>query len=558
MSPTTSGIGANAASSNDSSSNSSGGSNTGAIAGAVIGVVALLAIAAFFGLRYRKKKARAAEDAAIFQYGNQPGGGGASVGKGAGAGYNQQIDSNEDLHNGNDGFGYQGEKEYNGYGENEKPVGPGMAGYGTLGLTAAAAHQQQQQQQQHHQQVHPNSFMSSPSHQSMQATAFMNDYPPTPQQGYPQSARGSYGSNAPYQDGGYPMQQQQQLQPQMFVNTNVPPMQQDSRSLTSPLGMASGVPLPLSPAGTAQTNRNSMNSVAAAAAAAALGGAGVTAVNAQQALQQQQEGPFSDPAYEGKVFIVTRIFEPSMPDELVIYPGDHIQIVMSYDDGWCLGCNLDSSKRDGKPPARGVFPRDCVEEMTAEDQPISSGTGDLQRAPTLPPLDMGNSARFSMSSASGPAAQQDKRLSKRLSRAAVQPNDSEADDEMEDVYGGVASSATPTRTAFPPEIQIQQHEAVPEPRRLSQSFGSSQNVADYAVGVDQQKRLSVLQEGDEEASQLLDEFPSTPRTEASPNMGQQASPAGSAARLSVAGIPKSSSAKSLNRTSSLIASKDAE
>lgn len=508
----------------------------------MIGVLALLAVGAFFGMRYRKKKQRAGEDAAIFQYGNQPGGG-ASVGKGAGGGYNQQIDSHEDLNGNNGGFGYNGEKEYAGYGANgisEKPVGSGMAGYGTLGLAAAAAA--------HQPQSHPNSYMSSPSHHSsmQQPSMFMNDYPPTPQQGYPQSARGSYGSNAPYgQEGGYPSHLQQP-QPQMFVNTNVPPMgQQDSRSLTSPLGMAAGTPLPISPAGSNQ--RQSMNSVAAAAAAAALGGAAVSGIAAgQQQPESEAEGPFSDPAYEGKVFIVTRIFEPSMPDELVIYPGDRIQIVMSYDDGWCLGCNLDSSKRDGKPPARGVFPRDCVEELVEnEDQPIrNSAGGDLQRAPTLPPLDMGNAARFSMSSASG--TQDNKRASKRISRIAPKPNDSEADDEMEDAYGGVmaASSATPTRTAFPPEIQVQQHDAMP--------------VSSFEDDHQQQTRLSVLQEGDEDASQLLDEFPSTPRTEASPSMGQQASPAGSTARLSVAGIPKSTSAQSIKRTSSLIASKDAE
>ncbi|KAK9896659.1 hypothetical protein P389DRAFT_131770, partial [Cystobasidium minutum MCA 4210] len=61
-------------------------------------------------------------------------------------------------------------------------------------------------------------------------------------------------------------------------------------------------------------------------------------------------------------YIVTRTFEPSMPDELLIYPGDRIQIVVPYDDGWCLGCNLSMAEREGtQQPARGVFPRDCVE-----------------------------------------------------------------------------------------------------------------------------------------------------------------------------------------------------
>ncbi|KAH8930107.1 hypothetical protein BT69DRAFT_1275847 [Atractiella rhizophila] len=46
-----------------------------------------------------------------------------------------------------------------------------------------------------------------------------------------------------------------------------------------------------------------------------------------------------------------------MNDELVIYPGDKVQILMNYDDGWVLGVNLSIN-----PPQRGVFPRDCVEE----------------------------------------------------------------------------------------------------------------------------------------------------------------------------------------------------
>ena len=49
--------------------------------------------------------------------------------------------------------------------------------------------------------------------------------------------------------------------------------------------------------------------------------------------QTQGQGPFADPQTEGKIYIVTRVFEPSMPDELVFYPGDRIQIVVTYDDG---------------------------------------------------------------------------------------------------------------------------------------------------------------------------------------------------------------------------------
>lgn len=67
-----------------------------------------------------------------------------------------------------------------------------------------------------------------------------------------------------------------------------------------------------------------MNSVATAAAAAALG---------NQPTEDSVDGPFGDPSHEGKIYIVTRVFEPSMPDELVFYPGDRIQVVVTYDDG---------------------------------------------------------------------------------------------------------------------------------------------------------------------------------------------------------------------------------
>ncbi|GAB00072.1 uncharacterized protein L969DRAFT_105943 [Mixia osmundae IAM 14324] len=92
---------------------------------------------------------------------------------------------------------------------------------------------------------------------------------------------------------------------------------------------------------------------------------GMNALYSQPGQQQAQsarsaeEGPFADPEFAGKVFVVRRTFEPSLPDELIIFPGDRIEILMGYDDGWCLGENLDS----GNPPfQRGVFPRDCVEE----------------------------------------------------------------------------------------------------------------------------------------------------------------------------------------------------
>lgn len=78
--------------------------------------------------------------------------------------------------------------------------------------------------------------------------------------------------------------------------------------------------------------------------------------------------PFADNNDEGKVYIVKRTFEPSLGDELVIYvrsflptlefllhmliesnhhvlqPGDRVQLLISYDDGWALGVNLDAQE----------------------------------------------------------------------------------------------------------------------------------------------------------------------------------------------------------------------
>jgi hypothetical protein len=92
--------------------------------------------------------------------------------------------------------------------------------------------------------------------------------------------------------------------------------------------------------------------------------------------------PFDDSQqYQGKIFVVRRTFEPSLADELIIYPGDRIEIItvrgaclsrvrasetatQVYDDGWCLGINLDSAK-PGQEPQKGVFPRDWCARSSA-------------------------------------------------------------------------------------------------------------------------------------------------------------------------------------------------
>lgn len=44
---------------------------------------------------------------------------------------------------------------------------------------------------------------------------------------------------------------------------------------------------------------------------------------------QEENSPFEDPQWANKLFTVNRTFEPSMPDELVIYPGDTVRILMA-------------------------------------------------------------------------------------------------------------------------------------------------------------------------------------------------------------------------------------
>lgn len=42
-------------------------------------------------------------------------------------------------------------------------------------------------------------------------------------------------------------------------------------------------------------------------------------------------------------------------------PGDHVQVLIKYDDGWALGLNLSA----GHPPPKGVFPFDCLGDIVS-------------------------------------------------------------------------------------------------------------------------------------------------------------------------------------------------
>ncbi|KAF9919516.1 hypothetical protein FBU30_010922 [Linnemannia zychae] len=53
-------------------------------------------------------------------------------------------------------------------------------------------------------------------------------------------------------------------------------------------------------------------------------------------------------------FSVVADYTPAMPDEIEIYYGDSVTVLLEYDDGWCMGIN---NSRGG---IKGVVPRHCL------------------------------------------------------------------------------------------------------------------------------------------------------------------------------------------------------
>ncbi|KAL9541829.1 hypothetical protein MBANPS3_008909 [Mucor bainieri] len=58
-------------------------------------------------------------------------------------------------------------------------------------------------------------------------------------------------------------------------------------------------------------------------------------------------------------FYVIATYIPTLSDELEIETGDHIELIVEYDDGWCQGINV------SKGYTKGVFPRHCIDYATA-------------------------------------------------------------------------------------------------------------------------------------------------------------------------------------------------
>lgn len=90
---------------------------------------------------------------------------------------------------------------------------------------------------------------------------------------------------------------------------------------------------------------------AAAAAAVAPSAAVAPAVAAPEAAPQQSTNSLG-------VFTVISTYTPTLSDEIDIQPGDRVEILIQYDDGWCQGINLSRGN------VKGVFPRHCVSEQS--------------------------------------------------------------------------------------------------------------------------------------------------------------------------------------------------
>ncbi|KAG0740555.1 hypothetical protein G6F57_006939 [Rhizopus arrhizus] len=69
-------------------------------------------------------------------------------------------------------------------------------------------------------------------------------------------------------------------------------------------------------------------------------------------------------------FTVIATYIPTLSDELEIEPGDRIELLVEYDDGWCQGINITRNY------AKGVFPRHCIDYATI---PSDNTTSDVER-----------------------------------------------------------------------------------------------------------------------------------------------------------------------------------
>ncbi|GAA5926645.1 hypothetical protein JCM10213_002410 [Rhodosporidiobolus nylandii] len=336
-----------------SSSSSSGGSSGGAIAGGII--AALVVVAAIVGFFvWKKKKARNARGSGTNLFAGAPGSGGDYGAAGAGA-YNKRHETGDsELFAGssaNASSGWAGEEKFSagtvppagamGFGREQAPQNNPWevpsAGAGQRAVSPPQPHAAYASPTMH--QGHQSWASSAPSGFGMSGSA------------YPPLAPASSTAN--------------------LLSHQGPPA-----SLGAPLAPTPAAALDLSSAAASAASFNDaqhqsieqrelaqelenrrLSLLAASAGAAGVGaGAGAVAVGAS---------PFGESEGQGEIRVVKGTFDPSLEDELVLYPGDRIQVLMKYDDGWALGLNLSS----GPTPAKGVFPFDCLGELAPAPSP---------------------------------------------------------------------------------------------------------------------------------------------------------------------------------------------
>ncbi|KAK4332669.1 SH3 domain protein [Rhodotorula toruloides] len=146
-----------------------------------------------------------------------------------------------------------------------------------------------------------------------------------------------YGAIPPQQQQPYPLQAMQQQQQGW-------PQQQSTVNLLAPAAASFAAPAAVDSIEQREMQQELENRAQLAAA---------------QSQAQAQSSPFAESEGQGEIRLVKGTFDPSLDDELVLYAGDAVQVLMKYDDGWALGLNLNS----GRPPAKGVFPFDCLGEV---------------------------------------------------------------------------------------------------------------------------------------------------------------------------------------------------
>lgn len=90
--------------------------------------------------------------------------------------------------------------------------------------------------------------------------------------------------------------------------------------------------------------------------------------------------PVLPPADEPKpvgTYTVISTYTPTLGDELEIQPGDRVEVLVEYDDGWVTGRNI------SKGGVKGVFPKHCVDYATSPSQHeptmLDAGGEDLGR-----------------------------------------------------------------------------------------------------------------------------------------------------------------------------------